>query len=70
MKKSIQLVLLVILISLVSCRVTRPKPEPITYFWEGKQVTKKKYDELLYKFTVEFVENYIKKDPPKNDGGF
>jgi uncharacterized protein involved in tolerance to divalent cations len=62
MRKLIQLSFLLIIISLASCRVTRP--DAITYSWRGKQVTKKEYDKLLYKHTVEFVDNYIKKQTP------
>ena len=30
-----------------------------TYKWGGKVVTKKKYDKLLHKFTVDFINNYV-----------
>ena len=30
-----------------------------TYTWGGKVVTKKQYDKLLHKFTVDFIKNYV-----------
>jgi hypothetical protein len=36
-----------------------------TYTWEGKQVSKRQYDLLLYKYTVDFVNNYPKKEDLK-----
>jgi len=60
MQKLISLTFLLVAFLFVSCRVERTIPVHQTYFWEGKQVSKKKYDELLHKHTVQFVENYIK----------
>jgi hypothetical protein len=53
--------LLVIVLLVTSCRTARIQ----TYSWEGKQVSKRQYDLLLYKYTVDFVNN-SKKDDLKN----
>lgn len=60
MRKLINLTFLLVAFLFISCRVNKPTPTQQTYFWEGKEVSKKKYDELLHKHTVQFVENYIK----------
>lgn len=65
MRKLIQFVFLLLTVFIFSCRVTKQETNERKYYWEGKQVTKKEYDELLYKYTVEFVENYIKKQTPQ-----
>ena len=53
--------LLMIVLVVTSCRTTRSQ----TYTWEGRQVSKRQYDLLLYKYTVDFVNNYPKKDDLK-----
>lgn len=60
MKKVLGLLMVVLLIT--SCRTTRVQQ---TYSWEGKQVSKRKYDLLLYNYTVDFVNNYPKKEDLK-----
>ena len=57
MKKVLGLLIIVLLV--ISCTTTRNQ----TYSWGGKQVSKRQYDLLLYKYTVNFVNNY----PKKND---
>jgi hypothetical protein len=59
MKKVFGLLVLVLLVT--SCRTTRNQ----TYSWEGKKVSKRQYDVLLYKYTVDFVNNYPKKEDLK-----
>ena len=59
MKKVLGLLMIVLVIT--SCRTTRSQP----YTWEGKQVSKRQYDLLLYKYTVDFVNNYPKKEDLK-----
>lgn len=59
MKKLLGLLVVVLLVT--SCRTTRTQ----TYSWEGKQVSKRQYDLLLYKYTVDFVNNYPKKEDLK-----
>jgi hypothetical protein len=59
MKKVLGLLVIVLLIT--SCRTTRSQ----TYSWEGKKVSKRQYDLLLQKYTVDFVNNYSKKEDLK-----
>jgi hypothetical protein len=59
MKKVLGLLMIVLVVT--SCRTTKGQ----TYSWEGKQVSKKQYDLLLYKYTVNFVNNYPKKEDLK-----
>jgi hypothetical protein len=59
MKKVLGLLIIVLLV--ISCTTTRNQ----TYSWRGKQVSKRQYDLLLYKYTVDFVNNYPKKDDLK-----
>ena len=59
MKKVLGLLIIVLLVT--SCTTTRNQ----TYSWEGKQVSKRQYDFLLYKYTVDFVNNYPKKEDLK-----
>ena len=59
MKKLLGLLMIVLLVT--SCRTIRTQ----TYSWEGKQVSKRQYDLLLYKYTVDFVNNYPKKEDLK-----
>lgn len=57
MKKVLGLLVIVLLVT--SCRTTRNQ----TYTWEGKKVSKRKYDLLLQQYTTDFVSNYpIKED--------
>jgi hypothetical protein len=60
MKKVLGLLMIVLLVT--SCRTTRIQQ---TYSWEGKQVSKRQYDLLLYKYTVDFVNNHPKKEDLK-----
>lgn len=60
MKKVLGLLMIVLLVT--SCRTTRIQQ---TYSWEGKQVSKRQYDLLLYKYTVDFVNKYPKKEDLK-----
>ena len=57
--------LLVIVISFTSCRTTKSQTESQTYYWEGKEVSKRKYDLLLQNYTIDFVNNYPKKEDLK-----
>jgi len=59
MKKVLGLLIIVLVVT--SCRTTKEQ----TYSWEGKQVSKKQYDLLLYNYTVNFVNNYPKKEDLK-----
>lgn len=59
MKKVLGLLLIVLLT--ISCRTMKTQ----TYSWEGKHVSKRQYDLLLYKYTVDFVNNYPKKEDLK-----
>ncbi len=59
MKKILGLLMIVLVVT--SCRTTKEQ----TYSWEGKQVSKKQYDLLLYNYTVNFVNNYPKKEDLK-----
>lgn len=59
MKKLLGLLIIVLLVT--SCRTTKTQ----TYSWEGKQVSKRQYDLLLYKYTEDFVNNYPKKEDLK-----
>ncbi len=59
MKKVLGLLMIVLVVT--SCRTTKEQ----TYSWEGKQVSKKQYDLLLYNYTVNFVNNYPKKEDLK-----
>ena len=59
MKKVLGLSMIILLVT--SCRTTSIR----VYSWEGKQVSKKQYDLLLYKYTVNFVNKYPKKDELK-----
>lgn len=59
MKKILGISMIVLLVT--SCRITSIR----AYSWEGKQVSKKKYDLLLYKYTLNFVNKYPKKDELK-----
>jgi hypothetical protein len=59
-------VLLMVIVLITSCKITKTsKVEKQTYSWEGKKVTKKVYDKLLYDYTVKFVNDYQKKDDLK-----
>lgn len=58
--------LLIVVTLFTSCKVTKVnKVESQTYSWEGKKVTKKVYDKLLYDYTVNFVNDYQKKEDLK-----
>jgi len=59
MNKVFGLSMFVLLVT--SCKTTSIR----AYSWEGKQVSKKQYDLLLYKYTVNFVKKYPKKDELK-----
>lgn len=56
MKNLFKLLVLVLLVT--SCRTTKTQ----TYSWEGKEVSKRKYDLLLQNYTIDFVNNYPKED--------
>jgi len=56
MKKVLGFSIIILLVS--SCSITSIR----IYSWEGKQVSKNQYDLLLYKYTVNFVNKYPKKD--------
>lgn len=60
MKKVFGLFVVVLLIT--SCKTVKNQT---TYHWEGKQVSKRKYDLLVYNYTVNFVETYTKKEDLK-----
>lgn len=62
MKKVLGLLMIVLMVT--SCRTTRNQ----TYSWEGKQVSKRQYDLLLHNYTVDFVNNYSKKEDLKTLG--
>ena len=51
---------------IVSCKLTRSKVDIQKYYWEGKQVSKRKYDLLLYNYTIFFLNNYPNKEQIKN----
>ena len=51
---------------IVSCKLTRSRVDTQKYYWEGKQVSKRKYDLLLYNYTVNFLNNYPYKEDIKN----
>jgi hypothetical protein len=53
--------LLVVVLLITSCGTTRNQ----TYSWEGKKVSKRKYDLLLQKYTIDFVNNYPEKEDLK-----
>jgi hypothetical protein len=57
MKKVLGLLIIVTLVT--SCRTTKIQQ---SYSWEGKKVSKRQYDLLLYNYTVDFVNNYSKKE--------
>jgi hypothetical protein len=59
MKKVLELSMIVLLVAY--CRTTSIG----AYSWEGKQVSKKQYDLLLYKYTLNFVNKYPKKEELK-----
>ncbi len=59
--KSVLLGLLLTVLLVTSCMTAKPK----IYTWEGKQVSKRKYDLLLYNYTVDFVNNYPNKEDLK-----
>lgn len=59
MKNLFKLLVLVFLVT--SCRTTKSQ----TYYWEGKEVSKRKYDLLLQNYTIDFVNNYGKKEDLK-----
>jgi hypothetical protein len=63
MKKLFKLLVLVLLVT--SCRPTKSQTESQTYYWEGKEVSKRKYDLLLQNYTIDFVNNYSKKEDLK-----
>jgi hypothetical protein len=63
MKKLFKLLVLVLLVT--SCRTTKSQTESQTFYWEGKEVSKRKYDLLLQNYTIDFVNNYPKKDDLK-----
>jgi hypothetical protein len=60
MKKVLGLLSIVLLVT--SCKTTKIQQ---SYSWEGKKVSKRQYDLLLYKYTLDFVNNYPKKDDLK-----
>jgi hypothetical protein len=60
MKKVLGLLIIVTLVT--SCRTTKIQQ---SYSWEGKKVSKRQYDLLLYNYTVDFVNNYSKKEDLK-----
>jgi hypothetical protein len=60
MKNLIKLFVLVLLIT--SCGTSKIQTKSQIYFWEGKEVSKRKYDLLLYNYTIDFVNNYPKED--------
>lgn len=60
MKKVLRLLVIVLLVT--SCKTTKIQE---SYSWEGKKVSKRQYDLLLYKYTVDFVNNYPKKEDLK-----
>jgi hypothetical protein len=64
MNKVFGLSMIVLLVT--SCKTTSIR----AYSWEGKQVSKKQYDLLLYKYTVNFVKKYPKKDELKTFENF
>lgn len=59
MKNLFRLLVLVLLVS--SCKSTQTQ----TYSWGGKEVSKRKYDLLLQNYTIDFVNNYEKKEDLK-----
>ena len=63
MKNLFKLLVLVLLVT--SCRTTKSQTEYQTYYWEGKEVSKRKYDLLLRNFTIDFVNNYPNKEDLK-----
>jgi len=56
LKNTLQILVFILFFS--SCGTTGKQ----TYSWQGKQVSKRKYDKLLQKHTIEFIKNYPKKD--------
>ena len=63
MKNLLGLLLGVIL--LTSCSTSKVQKDGQTYFWEGKEVSKRKYDLLVQNYTIDFVNNYEKKEDLK-----
>lgn len=59
MKKVFGLIAIVLLTT--SCGTTKSQ----IYSWEGKQVSKRKYDLLLQNHTTDFVNNYPEKEDLK-----
>lgn len=57
--------LLVIVILFTSCTTSRVQKDRQTFIWEGKEVSKRKYDLLLENYTIDFVNNYGKKEDLK-----
>ena len=61
-KKTMKKLLFVLLIICFSnYSYTQKIVDSIIYHWEGKVVSKKKYDILLHKYTINFCKNYNKK---------
>lgn len=56
---------LMVVLMIISCKITKTQTSQQVYKWEGKEVTKKQYDKLLYEYTLSFVNNYPKKDDLK-----
>lgn len=56
MKKTLQILVIILFAS--SCGTTNKQ----IYYWESKKVSKKEYDKLLRKHTIEFIKNYPNKD--------
>jgi hypothetical protein len=66
MKNLFKLLFLVFLYT--SCGTTKTQTgttKTQTYFWKGKEVSKRKYDLLLRKFTINFIKNYPKEELKK-----
>jgi hypothetical protein len=63
MKNLLGLLLGVVL--LTSCSTSKIQKDSQTYIWEGKEVSKRKYDLLVQNYTIDFVNNYEKKEDLK-----
>ncbi len=56
---------LVFIVLVSSCKTSKNLEDKQKYFWEGKEVSKNKYDKLIYNYTVDFVNKYPDKEAIK-----
>jgi len=56
---------LVFTVLVSSCKTSKNVEDNQKHFWERKEVSKKRYDKLVYNYTVDFINKYPDKEAIK-----